>query len=137
MVYEPQAVTTLSPGMPGTVKLCVPELVFVGELVACGELFGRAEAVAVTEGSAAAERMCVGEVAGVGDDPGVPVSADVGDTPGVAAKPAADALVAAADATAGGFDSLAAHALRPAPQMTAAMITAGTRHILMLLPSGK
>jgi hypothetical protein len=42
----------------------------------------------------------------------------------------------AADAAAEGFDPLAPHALRPAPQMTAAMITAGTRHILMLLPSG-
>jgi hypothetical protein len=117
--------------MAGTVKLCVPELVFVGEL------FGRAEAVAVTDGLAAAERTCVGESAGVGDDVGVPVSADVGDAPGVLAKAAADPLVAAADAAAEGFDPLAPHALRPAPQMTAAMITAGTRHILMLLPSGK
>ncbi len=116
--------TTLSPGMAGTVKLCVPELVFVGEL------FGRAEAVAVAEGLAAVERTCVGESAGVGDDVGVPVSADVGDAPGVLAK-------AGADAAAEGFDPLAPHALRPAPQMTAAMITAGTRHILMLLPSGK
>jgi hypothetical protein len=110
--------------MLGTVKLCVPELVLVEELVACGELFGRAEAVAVTEGLAAAECRCVGEVEGDGDDVGVPVSAD-------------DPLVAAADGIAGGFDPLAPHALRPAPQMTAAMITAGTRHILMLLPSDK
>jgi len=117
--------------MLGTVKVFVPEL--VGELVACGELFGRAEAVAVTEGSAAAECTCVGELAGVGDDAGVLVSADVGDAPGVLAEAAADPLVDAAD----GFDPLAPHALRPAPQMMAAMITAGTRHILMLLPSGK
>jgi hypothetical protein len=115
--------------MLGTVKLCVPELVFVGELVARGELFGRAEAVAVTEGLAAAERTCVGEAVGVGDDVGVPVSADVGDAPGVEAK--------AADPLAAGFAPLAPHALRPAPQMTAATITAGTRHILMLLPSDK
>jgi hypothetical protein len=113
--------------MAGTVKLCVPELVFVGEF------FGRAEAVAVTDGLAAAERTCVGESAGVGDDVGVPVSADVGDAPGVAAK----AVVAAADGAAEGLDPLAPHALRPAPQMTAATITAGTRHILMLLPSAK
>jgi len=118
-------VTTLSPGTLGTVKLPVPELVFVGEL------FGRAEAVAVTEGLAAAECSPVGEVDGVGGDAGVPVSADVGDAPGVEAEAAAD--VAAAE----GSDPLAPHALRPAPQMTAAMITAGTRHILMLLPSGK
>jgi hypothetical protein len=117
--------------MLGTVKLCVPpELVFVGELVGCGELFGVAEAVAVTEGLAAAECTRVGEAAGVGDDAGVLVSADVGDPP-------ADPLGAAADATAEGLDVLAPHALTPAPQMTAAMITAGTRHILMLLPSGK
>jgi hypothetical protein len=117
--------------MAGTVKLCVPELVFVEELVVCGELFGCAEAVAVTEGVAL--RACVAESAGVGDDAGVLVSADVGDAPGVEAKAAADPLGAAAE----GFDPLAPHALRPAPQMTAAMITAGTRHILMLLPSGK
>ena len=116
--------------MLGTVKLCVPELVFVGELVARGELFGCAEAVAVTEGLAAVERTSVGESAGVADDVGVPASADVGDAPGVAAK-------AVADAAAEGFDPLAPHALSPAPQMTAATITAGTRHILMLLPSDK
>jgi hypothetical protein len=142
LVYEPQAVTTLSPGMAGTVKLCVPELAFAGEfvargeVVACGELVGRTEAMAVTEGLAAAECMCVGEVAGVGDDPGVWVSADVGGDPGVADK-AADEPPEAAGATAEGFDPLAAHAVRPAPPMTAAMITAGTRHILMLLPSGE
>lgn len=126
--------TTLSPGMLGTVKLCVPEPAFVGELVACGELVERAEAV--TEGSADAECLCVGELAGVGDDVGVPVSADVGDAAGVPAK-AADPLGAAADTVAEGFDPFAPHALRPAPQMTAAMITAGTRHILMLQPSVK
>jgi hypothetical protein len=143
LVYEPQAVTTLSPGMAGTVKLCVPELVLVGELVACGEvvacgdLFGRTEAVAVTEGLAAAECLCVGEVAGAGADPGASVSADVGDAPGVAAKAAPEPPEAAADTAAEGFDPLAAHAVRPAPPMTTAMITAGTRHILMLLSSGE
>jgi hypothetical protein len=81
--------------------------------------------------------LCVGEVAGVGADPGVSVSADVGDDPGVADKAAAEPPEAAADATAEGCDPLAAHAVRPAPPMTAAMITAGTRHILMLLPSGE
>jgi hypothetical protein len=120
--------------MAGTVKLCVPELVLGEELVVLGELFGRV-AVAVTEGLAAG--MCVGESAGVGDDAGVAVSADVGDAPGVVAEAAADPLGAAADPAAEGFDPLAPHALRPAPQMTAATITAGTRHILMLLPSDK
>jgi hypothetical protein len=117
--------------MAGTVKLCVPELVLVEELV-CGELFGRTEAVAVTEGLAA--RACVGESVAVGDDAGVSVSADVGDAAGAEVKAPLDP---AADPAAEGFDPLAPHALRPAPQMTAAMITAGTRHILMLLPSRK
>jgi hypothetical protein len=121
--------------MLGTVKSCVPELVLVDELVACGELFGVAEAVAVTEGLAAAECRCVGEADGVGDE--VAVTAAVGDPPDGPARAVGDPPAAAADGTAEGFDPLAPHALRPAPQMTAAMITAGTRHILMLLPSGK
>ena len=121
----------MSPEMLGTVKLCVPELDLVGELVACGELVGRLEAVAVTEGPAVAECACVGELTGVGDDAGVLVIV------GVPAKAADPLGAAAADAAAEGFDPFAPHALRPAPQMTAAMITAGTRHILMLQPSVK
>jgi hypothetical protein len=131
LVYEPQPVTTLSPGMAGTMKLSVPELVFAGELVACGEVDACVEvdacgvlsgpAKTVMEGSAAAPCLCVGDAAGVADDPGVPVKA-------------ADPL-AAADAAPGGVDPLAAHALRPAAPMTAAMITAGTPYILMLVPS--
>jgi hypothetical protein len=122
--------------MAGTVKLCVPEVVFVGELVACGggELFGGAEAVAETVESAAAERLCVGEVAGVGDDAGVPVSADVGDPP---AGAVGDPPAAADGGRVEGFDPPVPHAVRAAPPMTAAMITAGTRHIPMLLPSGE
>jgi len=56
LVYEPQAVTTLSPEMAGTVKLSPPELVLGEELVArgecvgCWELFGWVEAVAVAAG---------------------------------------------------------------------------------------
>ena len=135
LVYEPEPVTTSSPGMAGTVKFPVPEVVFVGELVACGvgELFG-AEAVAETVASAAAERLCVGELAGVGDDAGVPVSADVGDPP---AGAVGDPPAAADDGRVEGFDPPVPHAVRAAPPMTAAMITAGTRHILMLLPSDK
>jgi hypothetical protein len=124
--------------MAGTVKLSVPELVFAGELVACGEsdacgeLVGPAGAMAVTECLVAAARLCVGEAAGVADDPGVPVSADVG-----APARAADPLGAAADAAPGGVDPLAAHAVKLAPPTTAAMITAGTPYILMLVPFGK
>jgi hypothetical protein len=126
--------------MEGTVKSCVPELVVeelvaCGELDACGELVVCAEAVAVTVGSAAAECVCVAEAVGVGDDSGVAVSADVGESPGVPANAPADPPVAAADEAAEGFDPAAPHALRPTPPMTTAMITAGTRHILMPQPS--
>jgi hypothetical protein len=117
-------VTTLLPGMAGTVKF--PEPVFVGE-VAVEELVG-CEAVAVTGGLVAAECVCVGEAAGVG----VPVYADVGAAPG--AVVVADPLVTDTDGTVEGFDPLAAHPARPAPPMTTAMITAGTRHILMTQP---
>ena len=116
MVYEPQPVTTSWPPIAGTEKVCVPELVLAGELV-CGELFGRAEC------------RCLGEA--VGDDLGVLVSADVG----VPARAAADPLVAGGDVAAEGFGPLVPQAVRPAPPMTAAMITAEIRHILMLLPS--
>jgi len=123
-------VTTLSPGMAGTVKFPAPELVCVEEAVGCGELGCE---VAVTEGEAAG-CVCVCDAAGVGDDPGVLVSADVGAAAGPVAE-AADPLGASADGTAEG-DPLAPHAVRPTPAMTTAMITAGTRHILMLQPSG-
>jgi hypothetical protein len=108
--------------------LCVPELVLAGELV-CGVLVGCAE-----EGSAVAACECVGEAVGVGDDAGVLVSADVGEPPGVLAKAVADPFAAGADVAAAGFELLVPHAVRPIPPMTAAMITAETRHILMLLP---
>ena len=93
------------------------------------------EAVAVTEGAAVAECLCVGEAVGVGDDSGVPVSADVGESPGVPASAPADPPVAAADGGAEELDPAAPHALRPTPPMTTAMITAGTRLILMPQPS--
>ena len=112
-------------------KFPVPELVFAGELVACGEVDGCGEgdacgelcgpAKTVIEGIAAAPCLCVWDAAGV---------ADVG----VPAK-AADPLGPAADVALGGVDPLAAHAVRPAAPTTAAMITAGTPYILMLVPS--
>jgi hypothetical protein len=127
LVYVPWAATTLSPVMAGTVKLFVPELEppEPGEVAGYGVLFA---CEAVAEGLAAAEFLCVG----VGDDPGaladdgdVPDGADeaVGEPP-EAVEPAAEGLV-----------PLDAHAVSPAPPMTAAMITAGTRRILMPLPS--
>jgi hypothetical protein len=42
---------------------------------------------------------------------------------------------AAGDDASDELDPLAAHAVRPVPATTTAMITAGTRRILMLLPS--
>jgi hypothetical protein len=118
--------------MLGTVKVCVPELV-LEELVARGELVGCTEAVAVAERFGAAECLRVGELAGVGDDAGVLLNEAVGDPPARADVP----LGAAAGGTVEEVDPLAPHALKPAPQMTAAMITAGTPRILMLLPSVK
>ena len=87
---------------------------------------------AVAERFGAAECLRVGELAGVGDDAGVLLNEAVGDPPARADVPLG--------AAAGGVeevDPLAPHALKPAPQMTAAMITAGTPRILMLLPSVK
>jgi hypothetical protein len=117
--------------MLGTVKVCVPELV-LEELVARGELVGCAEAVAVAERFGAAECLRVGELAGVGDDAGVLLNEAVGDPPA-----RADVPLGAAAGEVEEVDPLAPHALKPAPQMTAAMITAGTPRILMLLPSVK
>src|SRR5579862_1681311 len=118
--------------MLGTVNVCVPELE-LEELVACGELVGCAEAVAVAERLGAAECVRVGELDAVGDDAGVLENEAVGDPPARADDPRG----AAAEVVAEGVAPLAPHALKPAPQMTAAMITAGTRRILMLLPSVK
>jgi hypothetical protein len=92
LVYEPEALTTSSPGMAGTVKLPDPELVFVGCEEVGGELCGCSVAVAVTEGLTAAECVCVREADGVGDDPDVPVNADVGAAPGVVAAAAGGAV---------------------------------------------
>jgi hypothetical protein len=110
------------------VKLPVPEPVLVEEVVGCGELVECS--VAGVEG-ATAEWVCVCEADGVEDDWGVPVYADVGAAPGVVAT-VTDGVVDEVD-----VDPLAAHALRPAPPITTAMITAGTRHILIAPTSGE
>jgi hypothetical protein len=124
--YVPCAATTLSPEMAGTVKLCAPELVPAGELAGGGVLFGYAEffvfAEALVEGAAVAEFVPVDEAVGAPDAP------DAADE--AVGEPPEAAPVAAAE----GLDPLVPHAVRPAPPMTAAMITAGTRHILILLP---
>src|SRR5690348_14397118 len=111
----------LSPEMAGTVKLCDPELVPAGELAGGGVVVGYAElfecAEEVADGPAVAECVLDDEVCGAADDPDGAAEAE----------PPAPAVEAAE-----GVDPLDAHAVRPAPPMTAAMITAGTRHILML-----
>ena len=118
--------------MAGTVKLPDPELPAAAELVACAELVARAvltaetELVGRTELGAEAVGLALAERAGAAE------IVDVADTAGEAA---AGLLEAAEDAAVG--DPVPPHAVRPAAPTTAMMTAAGTRHILMLLPSGK
>jgi hypothetical protein len=118
--------------MAGTVKLCVPEDVLGAELVTCADGVSCAELFELA--GAAAECTSVGDAAGVGDDTGVAVRADEGDGPGEPAEAGADPLVAVTDESAEGFDPLVPQEARPAPPMTTAMITAGTRRSLMMQP---
>ena len=139
LVYEPEALTTLSPGMAGTVKLCVPEppgfADFVGfadfdgvtDFAGIADLVGRADLVAM------GEALCVAaaEVAGVTEGP------DSVESPDGADKAVAEPPAAADDAAVGEFPPSPAHAVRPVPAITTPIITAGTRHIrMMLLPFG-
>lgn len=123
--------------MAGTVKLCVPELPCVAELVGCADLVGRADLVAEAEDLARAERVAAAETAGVAEGPGPVASPDGEDDPDGADKAVAEPPEADEDAAATGFDPVPAHAVRPAPAATTAMITAGNRHILMFLPFGE
>jgi hypothetical protein len=115
--------------MAGTVKLTVPpELPCVGELA---EAIGRSGGVLVAEDLVTAGCVTAAEVAAAeaGADAGVEPAA-------VAVAIAATELPAAgADAAADEVGPVPPHAVRPAPPMTtAAMITTGIRHILMLSP---
>ena len=78
--------TTLSPGMLGTVNVCVPELGSRNSSRA-GNSSDARKPWAVAEGLAAAECLRVGELAGVGDGAGVLVNAAVGDPPARADVP--------------------------------------------------
>jgi hypothetical protein len=142
MVYEPEALTTLSPGMAGTVKLCVPEapgvadfvgitdFVGVTDFVGIADLVGRADLVAKGE----ALRVAAAEVAGVMEGADSVESPDGEDG---ADKAVAEPPAAADDAALGEFPPSPAHAVRPLPPITTAMSTAGTRHIRMVFyPSG-
>jgi hypothetical protein len=113
--------------MAGTVKLTTPPEAPTG-----GLLVGGAEAVecggvlTVTGDGVVAACVADAEVAGVeaGADAGVEPTAVARADPEAGVDPAAD-----------GVDPLPPHALRPAPPITAAaMITTGTRRILMPIP---
>jgi hypothetical protein len=115
--------------MAGTVKLAVPpELPCVGELAGLAAVVERAGDVAVADELVTAGCVAAAEVAGVEG------GADAGDEPVAVAKAAAEPPEADADAAVDEVDPVPPHAFRPAPPMTAvaAMITTGTRRILML-----
>ena len=105
------------------------ELVGRAETVGCAEAVGYAERVAVAEGLETARCVAAGEVAGVEEGP------DAGDEPAAVATAAAEPPEADPDTAVGELDPVPAHAVRPAPPTTTAMITTGTLRILMLLPS--
>ena len=130
LVYEPLALTTLSPGMAGTVKLTVPpELPCVAELVGLAEVIGRAGGVVAAGDLVAAGCVAAAEVADVEGD------ADAGDELVAVATAAAEPSEAGPDAAVEAVDPVPPHAVSPAPPMTtAAMITIGIRRILMLSP---
>jgi hypothetical protein len=127
--YEPLALTMLSPGIEGTVKLTVPPALPVGGGLTGAEAVECAGVVAVTGVFVTAGCVAGAEVAGVeaGADAGAELAA-------VATAPT-EPPEAGPDAAVDGVDPVPPHALRPVPpMMAAAMITTGTRRILMPLP---
>jgi len=112
-----------SPGMAGTVKLCVPEPE-VADFVGVADLVERADLVAM------GEALCVdvAEVAGVTDGAD---SVEGPDGEDGADKAVAEPPAVADDAAVGEFPPSPAQAVRPVPATTTAIITAGTRHIRM------
>jgi hypothetical protein len=110
--------------MAGTVKFTVPP-----ELVGLAEVVGRAGGVVVADDLVTAGCVAAAEVAGFEG------GADAGDEPVAVVKAATEPPEADADAVVDEVDPVPSHAVRPAPPMTtAAMITTGTRRILMLSP---
>jgi hypothetical protein len=116
--------------MAGTVKLTVPpELPCVRELA---EAVGRAGGVLVADDLVTAECVTAAEVAAV------EAGADAGVEPAAVAVAIAvtEPAAAGSDTAVDDVGPVPPHAVRPAPPMTtAAMITTGIRHILMLSPS--
>jgi hypothetical protein len=113
--------------MAGTVKLTVPpELPCVGELA---EAVGRAGGVLVADDLVTAGWVTAAEVAAV------EAGADAGVEPAAVAIAVTEPPGADADAAVDEVGPVPPHAVRPAPPVTtAAMITTGIRHILMLSP---
>lgn len=117
----------LSPGMAGTVKLCVPELPWVADFVGVTDFVGVADLAGRADLVAAPETLCVAgaEVAGVPDDPGALEGPDAEDALDGADSAVAEPPETAEDAAVGEFPPIPAHPARPAPATTTAMITAG------------
>jgi len=111
------------------VKLCVPELPDVAELV------GRADFVAETEGLALAVRTGVTEIVGVAEVPDpagiLDFAEGLGDVADAEGTTAAETLEAGADAATEELGPVPAHAVRPAAPATAMITAAGTRDILI------
>jgi hypothetical protein len=118
--------------MAGTVKLIVPpELPCAAELAGLAAVVGRAGGVPVTDDLVTAGCVAAAEVAGA-EVAGAEGVAEDGDEP-VVAEAAAEPPEADADAAVAEVDPVPPHAVRPAPPITtAALITTGTRRILML-----
>jgi hypothetical protein len=114
--------------MAGTVKLIVPpELPCAAELAGLAAVVGRAGGVPVTDDLVTAGCVAAAEVAGA-EVAGAEGVAEDGDEPVVAEAAAEPPEAAVAE-----VDPVPPHAVRPAPPITtAAMITTGTRRILML-----
>jgi hypothetical protein len=108
------------------VKLTVPPELPVGGVLTGGAEGLGCEGVEAAVGAFVAACVAAAEVAAVVGD------ADAGDEPATVAKAVCEA---GADAAVDAVDPLPPHALRPTPPMTAAaMITTGTRCILMPIP---
>jgi hypothetical protein len=90
---------------------------------------GVADLVGVTEALATAECVAAAEVAGVAEGPFLVESPDGEDGPDGADKAVAESPEDAEDAVVGELPPIPAHAVRPVPAMTTAMIAADTRHI--------
>jgi len=128
--------------MAGTVNLCVPEAPGVADFVGVADFFGVTDFVGIADLVGRADLVAMGEALCVAaaEVAGVTEGADSVESPDEdgADKAVAEPPAAADDAAVGEFPPSPAHAVRPVPATTTAMITAGTRHFRMvLLPFGE